>query len=112
MATGFAALGHGEWVDILVDRLRASHPGLRMDATHPFGEARDEAEIFAPVLFADQPYGHDAPGRHRDGGAEKALEHKYALGVVPQRPVPKIRRDRLGLVEPLVKREIVFGDAA
>ena len=58
-----------------MDRLRASHPRFGADATDPVGEARDEAEVLDHVLFADQPYRHDASGRDRDGGAEKALQH-------------------------------------
>src|SRR5260370_42034202 len=39
-------------------------------------------------------------------------QHEDALGVVAQRPVAKIRRDRFGLVEPTVQRQIVFRSAA
>jgi hypothetical protein len=82
-----------------------------MDATRPIREARNETQILAHVLFADQPNRYDTSGRDRDGGAEKALQHENAFGVVSQRPMSKIRGDRLGLVEPLMQREIVFCSA-
>ena len=96
----------GEGIDLLVDRLCAAHPGLGPDAAHPVGETRDEAEIFADMLLADQAHRNDAPGRERDGRPEEALQHEDAFGVVPQGAVPKIGGDRLGFVEPVMQRQI------
>ena len=88
-----------EGIDVAVDRLGSAHPHLGPDAPHPVREARYEAEVFADMLLADQPYRHDAPGRKDDGRAKEPLQHEDAFGVVAQRAVPKIRRDRLRLVD-------------
>src|ERR1700693_2045167 len=101
-----------EGIDIPVDRLGAAHPDLRPDAPHPVREARNEAEIFADMLFADQPHGHDAAGRQEDRRAEEPLQHEDAFGVMAQRAVPKIRGDRLRLVEPLMQRQKLLRRAA
>src|ERR1700677_3936219 len=90
----------GERIDIEMDGLGAAHPGLGPDTAHPVGEARDEAQIFADMPFADQANRHDAAGRERDRGPEEPFQHENAFGVMPQRAMPKIRGNRLGLVEP------------
>src|SRR6202162_4151262 len=99
----------GEGIDVAVDRLGAAHPDLRPDAPHPVREARNEAEIFADMLFADQPHGHDAAGRQEGRRAEEPLPHEGAFGVMAQGAVPKIRGDLLRLVDyvdkfPLIAR--------
>src|SRR3546814_10632161 len=71
-----------EGIDASVDRLCAPHPRLGPDAPHPIGEARDEAEILAHMLFADQADRHHAAGRRGDGRAEKALQHEDAFGMM------------------------------
>src|SRR3546814_17129067 len=98
--------------DLLVDRLRAAHPGLRANAAHPVGETRHEAEILDDVLFADQPHRDNATGSDGDGRTEEAFEHEDALGMVAKRTMAKVGGDRLGLVEPLVEREVFLRDPA
>src|SRR3984957_14854896 len=102
----------GEGIDVAVDRLGAAHPGLGPDAAHPVGEARDEAQIFADMLFADQADRHDAASRKLDRGPEEAFEHEDAFGVMAQGAMPEVGGDRLGFVEPLVERQIVLRRAA
>jgi integrase len=51
------------------------------------------------MLFANPAGRDDAPGREREGLAEDRLGHEYALGMVPQGPVPKIGGDLLALVD-------------
>src|SRR3546814_19288667 len=63
-------------------------------------------------LFPDKANGNYAPRRDGDRRSEEALEHEDALGVMTQCAVPEIRSDRLGFVEPLVERQIVFRLAA
>src|SRR3546814_6152191 len=92
----------------VLDRLRAAHPGLRANAAHPVGETRHEAEILDDVLFADQPHRDNATGSDGDGRTEEAFEHEDALGMVAKRTMAKVGGDRLGLVEPLVEREVVL----
>lgn len=95
-----------------MDRLRTAHPWFRADRTHPIRETRNESEIFADVLFADQSDRHNPASRDRDRGAEEAFEHENAFGVVAESAVPEIRCDGFGFVEPLMQREIIFGLAA
>src|SRR3546814_10974157 len=64
------------------------------------------------MLFPDKANGNYAPRRDGDRRSEEALEHEDALGVITQCAVPEIRSDRLGFVEPLVERQIVFRLAA
>src|ERR1700722_5254243 len=90
----------GEGIDVAVDRLGAAHPGLGPGAAHPVGEARDEAQIFADMLLADQADRHDAAGRERDRRPEEAFEHEDAFGVMPQRAMPEVGGDRLRFIEP------------
>src|SRR6516162_709289 len=52
----------------------------------------------------------DSPGG-RGGLVCPYNQHEYALRVVPERPVPEIRRDALRLVKPCMERQIV-GDVA
>src|SRR3546814_4757585 len=83
-----------EGIDASVDRLCAPHPRLGPDAPHPIGEARDEAEILAHMLFADQADRHHAAGRRGDGRAEKALQHEDAFGMMAQGAVTEIEIGR------------------
>ena len=89
--------------------LGAAHPGFRANTSDQFGEARDKAEILADVLFTDQAHRDDATTGYGDRGAEEALQHEDAFGVVAQCAMPKVRGDGLGLVEPLMQWQIVFG---
>ena len=102
----------GKRIDIEMDGLGAAHPGLGPDTAHPVGEAWDEAQIFADMLFADQANRHDAPARDRDRGPEETFEHEDAFGVVAQRAMTEIRCYGLRPVELLVNRQIVFSRAA
>jgi hypothetical protein len=77
----------------------APHPRQGTDRAHPVGEGRDEAEVQLHMLFADPAGRYDAPGRERQRRAVKRLQHEDALGVVPERPVPEIRGNRLRLVD-------------
>src|SRR3546814_12229648 len=43
---------------------------------------------------------------------EEAFEHEDALGMVAKRTMAKVGGDRLGLVDPLVEREVVLRDHA
>src|SRR3546814_16544044 len=47
-----------------------------------------------------------------DGRTEEAFDHEDALGMVAKRTMAKVGGDRLGLVEPLVEREVVLRDPA
>ena len=77
----------------------APHPRQRPDGAHPVGETGDEAEIPLHMLLAD-PAGRDHPaGRERERRAEDRLQHEYALGMMPQRPMPEIACDRFQLVD-------------
>ena len=76
-----------------MDRLRTAHPGLGLDAPNPVDKARNETEVLHNVLLADQPNRQLAPSRDGDGGAEKALEHENAFGMVPQRTMPIVGGD-------------------
>src|SRR5438270_565932 len=95
-----------------MDRLRSSHPRLTTDATDPIGEARDEAQILAHVLLADQPHWHYAASRQRNRRAEEPLKHENSFGMVSQGAVAKIGGNCLGLIEPLVKRQKLLGASA
>jgi len=64
-----------------MDRLGPAHPGLGADAAHPIREARDETEVLAHMLLADQPNRHHAAGRDRDCRAEEALQHEDAFSM-------------------------------
>ena len=86
-------------IDLRLDPLGPAHPGFGPDGLHPIGKARDEAEILFQMLFANPSGRDDAPGRERKGLAEDRLGHEYALGMVPQGPVPKIGGDLLALVD-------------
>jgi hypothetical protein len=55
--------------------LGAAHPRQWPDGARPVREARNEPEVLAHVLFADQSDGHDPPGRERHRGPEEAFEH-------------------------------------
>jgi hypothetical protein len=65
------------------------------------------AEILEHVLFADQSDRHDSSIAVGDGLAEQRFEHENAFGMMPQRAVARVSDDRLGLVEPVVKRPVV-----
>src|SRR3546814_4489746 len=70
------------------------------------------SDVCSSDLFADQADRHHAAGRRGDGRAEKALQHEDAFGMMAQGAVTEIGGDRLGLVEPLVERQIILGRAA
>ena len=64
------------------------------------------------MLFSDEP-DRDVPAvAVADRHAEDRLEEKNAFGMMPQGAVARIGDDLLGLVEPLVKRQIVLGITA
>jgi hypothetical protein len=48
-----------------MDRLDSTHPRFRSDAVCPVHEARDEAQVRADVLLADQAHLHDAASKER-----------------------------------------------
>ena len=66
----------------------------------------------AHVLLADQTHRNNPAIGIDEALAEDCLQHEYPLGMVPQRAVPRVCQDCLGLVEPLVQREIVIDRAA
>ena len=86
-------------IDLRLDPLGPAHPRLWPDGLYPVGEARDEAEVFLHMLFANPAGRDDAPGREGEGRPENRLGHEDALGMVAQRPVPKVRSDLLALVD-------------
>lgn len=86
-------------IDQRLDPLGPAHPGLGPDGLHPVGETRDETEIFLHMLLTDPAGRDDAPGRECKGGTENRLGHEDTLGMVAQRPVPKVGRDLLALVD-------------
>ena len=53
----------------------------------------------AHVLLADQAHRHDASGRDGQGRSEETFQHEYALGVMAQCAVAKIRDEHLELVD-------------
>ena len=54
--------GGGERIDVTMDRLGTSHPGLWTETPYPVGKARDEAEILPDVLLAYKAHRNDATG--------------------------------------------------
>jgi hypothetical protein len=64
------------------------------------------------MVLADQSNRHDTGRGDGDGRPKEPLQHEDAFGMVAKSAVAKVRRDRLRLVEPLVQRQVVFGDAA
>jgi hypothetical protein len=64
------------------------------------------------MLLADEPGWHDAPARKGDGLSKDGLDHEDALGVMAQCAVPEVGDDFLRLVEPVVKRVVIFDSAA
>ena len=92
--------GRGEmWIDERLDPLGPAHPGLGADRFHPIRKAGDEAEVLLHMLLANPTGRDDAPCRERERRAKNRLGHEYALGMVAQRPVPKVGRDLLALVD-------------
>src|SRR3546814_4865800 len=61
-----------ERIEVAVDRLRTAHPGLGPDATDPVGEARDEPQILANMLFPTRRAGITRP-------VERSEEHTSEL---------------------------------
>ena len=86
-------------IDHGLDPHGPAHPGLGPEGLHPVGKTRDEAEVFPHMLLSDPTGRDDAPGREREGRPEDRFGHEDALGMVPQRPVPKVGRDFLALVD-------------
>jgi hypothetical protein len=56
------------------------------------------------VLLADEADRNNPAVSIDDRRPEQDFEHEDALGMVPERAVPGVREDSLGLVEPLVQR--------
>ena len=52
----------GLWMKGVFKLLRAAHPRLRPNGLDPVGKGRDEAEVLAHVLLADQPDRHHSAG--------------------------------------------------
>src|SRR5271166_2885161 len=75
----------GEGIDVATDRLAPAHPRFGVDAAHLIREARNEAEVFAHMLFADRSHRRHAAGRDRDRRAEEALQHEEAFGMMARR---------------------------
>ena len=86
-------------IDQRLDPRRPAHPRFGPDGLHPVSETRDETEIFLHMLLTDPAGRDDAPGRECEGGTENRLGHEDALGMVAQRPVPKVRSNLLALVD-------------
>jgi hypothetical protein len=99
-------------VQRLVQSAPFEHPALRCDETAPIGKAGNEAQVFDHMLLANQPDRNGPAIRIDDRRAKERLEHEYAFGMVPQGPVPRVCKDGLRLVEPLVEFDIVSGRAA
>jgi len=59
------------------------------------------------VLFAYKANGHNTAIGVDDSRPEQGFEHEDAFGMVPKGPVPRISKDRLRLVKPLVEREVI-----
>src|SRR3546814_4739772 len=69
--------GRREGIEVTVDRLGPAHPGFWPDAADPVGEARDETEILADMLLADQPDRHDAARGDGDRRPEEARSEEH-----------------------------------
>ena len=80
------------------------HPGLRCNEARPIGKGGDRAKILTNVLLADEADRNNPAVSIDDRHPEQGFEHEDALGMVPERAVPGVREDSLGLVEPLVQR--------
>src|SRR3546814_7852231 len=76
-----------------VNRLRLPHPGFWPDAPDPVGERRNEAEIFADMLLADQPDGDDTPTGNMDCRSEEPLEHEDALRMMAECSMAEVRSE-------------------
>ena len=88
------------------------HPGLRCNEARPIGKGGDRAKILTNVLLADEADRNSPAVSIDDRRPEQGFQHEDALGMVPERAVPGVCEDGLGLVEPLVQRQIVVGLAA
>lgn len=89
------------------------HPSLGHELAQPVLHAGDPASaVFLDVLFTDQPDRDFPAGRVGDGDAELPFALIDAVGVVPECPMTKVTEQLLGLIEPLVDMDVVFGDAS
>ena len=99
-------------IDLGLDLLRTSHPRLGPDRPRPVCEARDEPKVFLHMLLAD-PAGRDHPaGGEGQGLAVDLLQEENPLGMMAQRPVPKVGQDEFRGVEKFMKSQVVLDRAA
>jgi hypothetical protein len=61
------------------------------------------------VLFSDVPDENRLAIAIRDGYAKDSLAEEDALGVMSKSAVAKVSQECLGLVKPIVNREIILG---
>ena len=64
------------------------------------------------MLLANPASGDDAAGGVQHRAAKQGFGHEDALGVVPQRPMPKVRDDFFRLVEPGMNADVIVYRAA
>jgi hypothetical protein len=84
------------------------HPALWLDLEQPILGCGNATQIFPNMLFSYIPDMGLFSVAVYDGYAKQFLCQKDALGMMTQSSVAEIRKERLGLVEPVVDREIVF----
>src|ERR1043166_6881542 len=94
------------------DRVPSKDPGRRLNEASPVGEGRDASEIVGDVLFADQPDRNGPSVAVGQRLSKRRLEQKYSLGMVTQRPMPRVCKNTFRLVEPLMQVKVIFGPAA
>src|SRR3546814_18467382 len=82
-------------------------PIERLDEPRPVDKGWNASQIFGDMRLPDQTDRHLASVTVANGHAEKRLEQKDAFGMMPKCTMARVGDNLLGLIEPLVKCDIV-----
>jgi hypothetical protein len=93
---------------VFIVQTLSKHPALWFDLEQTILGCGNAAKIFSDMLFSHIPDRDLFSVAVHDGYAEQFLCQKNASGMMTQSSMAEIRKERLGLVEPVVDREVVF----